>query len=88
MRVTWTDEAKERLSDQYVTCTLDEQRDLARTVLRINALLGIRPDLLGESREGWARVWFEGRLMVRFEIINADDEVVVTDVVLLRSGRL
>jgi hypothetical protein len=53
-------------------------------VLRINGMLAIRPELLGESREGWQRVWFEGRLVVRFEIIPAEEEVVVNEVALLR----
>lgn len=87
MRVTWTEDAKDRLADFYITLPLDEQREVARTVLRMNGLLAIHPEQLGESREGWMRVWFDGRLMVRFEIIPADDEVVVNDVTLLRPRR-
>ncbi len=87
MRVTWTEDAKDRLADLYVTLSLDDQRDITRTVLRINGMLAIRPELLGESREGWQRVWFEDRLVIRFEIIPADEEVVVNDVALLRRRR-
>jgi len=87
MRVRWTDQALDKLSDHYVTCSLDEQQDLARNVSQINARLTIRPDLLGESREGWVRVWFEGRLMVRFEIFEGENRVVVNDVTILRTRR-
>ena len=87
MRVTWTEDAKDKLADFYIALPLDEQRDIARTVLRINGLLAIRPELLGESREGWVRVWFEGRLLVRFQIDNPAQEVTVNDVTLLRPRR-
>jgi hypothetical protein len=46
--------------------------------------LAIRPDQLGESRDGWERIWFEGRLMVRFEIFPTEQRLVVRDVTLLR----
>jgi hypothetical protein len=85
MRVTWTEDAKDRLADLYITLSLDDQREVAQTVLRMNRLLAIHPDQLGESRDGWERVWFEGRLMIRFEIFPHEDEVVVNDVTLLRS---
>lgn len=84
MRVTWTEQAKDKLADFYITLTLDEQREVARNVMQMNGLLAIRPDQLGESRDGWERIWFEGRLMVRFEIFPTEHRLVVRDVTLLR----
>lgn len=84
MRVTWTEQAKDKLADFYITLTLDEQREVARNVMQMNGLLAIRPDQLGESRDGWERIWFEGRLMVRFEIFPTEQRLVVRDVTLLR----
>ncbi len=84
MRVTWTEDALDKLADIYITLSVDDQREVARTVLRMNRLLAIHPEQLGESRDGWERIWFEGRLMTRFEIIPAESEVVVNDVTLLR----
>ena len=81
MRLIWSDGALDKLSDFYVTLTPDEQDLLERTVKRMNAQLRLRPDQLGESRTEWTRVWFEGGLMVRFEITPADDVVTVYDVI-------
>lgn len=87
MRLIWTPAALDKLSDFYVTLTLDEQDVLARTVQRMNAQLRLRPDQLGESRTPWTRVWFEGGLMMRFEITPADELVTVYDVIRVRPKR-
>jgi hypothetical protein len=38
MRVTWTEQAKDKLADFYITLTLDEQREVARNVMQMNGL--------------------------------------------------
>jgi hypothetical protein len=81
MRLIWSDTALDKLSDFYVTLTLDEQDVLERTVKGMNAQLRLRADQLGESRTPWVRVWFEGGLMVRFELTPAEDVVTVYDVI-------
>lgn len=81
MRVIGTDPALDKLSHFYVTLSLPEQDGLARTVERMNAVLALRPDELGESRKPWVRVWFEGGLMIRFEITPAEQLVTVYDVI-------
>jgi hypothetical protein len=83
----WTDPALDKLSHFYVTLTLTEQDELAKAVERINVLLAIRPDDLGESRAPWTRVWFESGLMLRFDIDPAQDRVTVYDLTRMRPKK-
>ncbi len=85
MFVTWTELALDQLAAFYVALSLADQDTVARTVQRINAELSIHPDTLGESREGNTRIWFEGRLSVRYLLRPADGVVTVYSVSLLRG---
>lgn len=87
MRLIWTPAALDKLSDFYVTLTLEEQDVLSRTVQRMNAQLRLRPDQLGESRTPWTRVWFESGLMLRFDIDPTEQTVTVYDVIRVRPKK-
>ena len=85
MRVEWTKECLDRLADIAVTRDLPGQDQLERDVLAINKALTDDPWDLGESRGTLARrMWFSASLMVRYEIIPADELVVVQHVAPLR----
>ncbi len=86
MNVRWTGIALDRLADFYVTQSLADQDEIARMVEFINKELSVRPDHHGESREAGVRVWFHGRLMVRYAISPPKNEVLVFDLSRLGSG--
>ncbi len=87
MRVIWAEEALDQLSDFYVQLSLLEQDAVFKTVSLMNRQLAIKADQLGESREAWSRVWFEGQLMIRYEIFPDEDVVKVTEVVRLKPKK-
>ena len=84
MRVEWTSRGLDRLADIYVAATPADRDDIEATTRRINAALAVDPSVLGESRSGGWRVWFEYPLMVLFCIFPAQQVVVVTHVARLR----
>ena len=70
MHVEWTGAALDRLADIYVAAAVADRDEIEATTRRINATLAADPDVLGESRSGRSRVWFEYPLMVCFEHLH------------------
>ncbi|MBX9627139.1 MAG: hypothetical protein K2X82_25275 [Gemmataceae bacterium] len=69
MNPHWEERAFDDLADPYTRASLGEQEEIARAVERANRLLRQAPELQGESRGGFDRVMFEGRLTLYYRII-------------------
>ena len=67
MKVEWSDPAIDRLTELYVDLSLDDQRELARSLVGINNRLATDPWEVGESRGANQRVWFSQYLVIHFE---------------------
>jgi len=86
MLVKWTTLTLDDIAAFYVTLSLADQDDVSQTITRMNAELSLHPERLGESREENSRIWFEGRLVVRYVIRPVAGTVTVFNAVLLRGS--
>ena len=84
MLVKWKSIALDRVADIFVAATPADRDEIEATTRRINVALAADPSVLGESRSGDRRVWFEYPLMVLFRIVSADKTVIVSHVARLR----
>jgi hypothetical protein len=83
----WSEKALDQLSDLYVVLSLIEQDAMAKSVTQINRQLALNPDELGESRSPWVRVWFVDGLILRFDILPAEQKVTVYEVTRVRPKK-
>lgn len=69
MNPPWEEQAFDDLADAYVPASPQEREEIVRAVERANRLLRTDPEGQGESRGGFNRVMFEGRLVVRYRVV-------------------
>jgi hypothetical protein len=86
MTVEWHEIALDRLADIYVAAPAADRDTLARCVEEINARLALDPALVGESRGGNRRVWFNRPLMVVYDLISGGVRVVHVSFVKIASS--
>lgn len=78
--VEWTQLALSRLTELLTELSLAEWKNLTDTIDVLDEGLRTAPKHLGESRDGYQRIVFVGRLIVLFEVTEADRRVMVLSV--------
>ncbi len=76
--VTWVDDARDELADEYVQPDLTTQQLIAQIVSRFNASLAADPAGIGESRGNWRRVAFDWPYAISYLCDPATHAVNVT----------
>jgi hypothetical protein len=77
--ITWTPNAFELMS-RIISAMPERRHLLAADLRRIATELHNNPTAVGESREESRRVWFVGNLLLSYDVVEDDLDVVIQSV--------